>query len=409
MLETLLNFARELLSNFRLADFFDIAFISIFLYSGLAWFKQTASRFALLGLAVLVFVYFLARTFGMVLTSLFFQTFLAAFLLVLVVVFQEDIRRVFERIALWGTFLERRRLFASSLSVDTLVEVVANLADKKTGALIVLKGRDPLDRHVDGGVFLSGKLSKPLLYSLFDPHSPGHDGATLVEGDRVVKFSLHLPLSKNTKAVGHLGTRHSAALGLSERSDALVIVVSEEQGTIGVAENGTLKTVESAVALKERLDRFYLSRFPRQTESPLKRLLQEDVRVKILSVVLAGLLWLVFAYRPAIVQRTFLVPIEYRNLPKEWNLTGPKPTEAWVTLSGSERAFGLLNPNQLIVSLDLSNLKEGQHVIALTAESLKRPFHLNLSVYRTEPSQVVLYPKRIPLPPQPPEQVKESP
>jgi DNA integrity scanning protein DisA with diadenylate cyclase activity len=325
-----------------------------------------------------------------VLTSLFFQAILAASILVLVVVFQEDIRRVFERIALWGTFRERRRLYASPLNIDTLIEVASTLASQKVGALIVLKGKEPIDRHVDGGILLGGRLSKPLLYSLFDPHSPGHDGAAWIEADRLVKFSVHLPLSKNAKAVGHQGTRHAAALGLSERSDALVLVVSEEYGTISAAENGILYTALSAAELKERLEHFYRSRFPRKTETPFKQLLREDFRLKGLSVVLAAFLWLALAYQPATIQRTFVVPIEYRNLPRDGYASGAKPTEARVTLSGSERAFNLLNPSQLILSLDLSPLKDGQEVFALTEESLRCPFNLNLSVYRIEPSEISL-------------------
>src|SRR6185437_5267675 len=97
-----------------------------------------------------------------------------------------------------------------------------------------------------GGIELDGKLSAPVLTSIFDPHSPGHDGAVVLEGDRIRRFATHLPLSANFQQLGRTGTRHSAALGLSEVTDALSIVVSEEQGTIAVARNGRLTRIADA-------------------------------------------------------------------------------------------------------------------------------------------------------------------
>jgi hypothetical protein len=237
---------------------------------------------------------------------------------------------------------------------------------------------------------LDGRLSKPLLMSIFDPHSPGHDGAVLIEADRITKFGAHLPLSKNLAEVGMLGTRHAAALGLSEQADCFVIAVSEERGTITLAENGRLERMESVPQLKARLERFLAERFPHspRSESDWRRLFQENARIKLLSVGLAGLAWLMLAYRAGTIQRTFAVPMEYRNLPSGWVLEGQKPSEARVTLSGSERAFYLLNPAGLIISLDLSNVREGTNRIAISEEDLKRPS--NLAVYRIEPDTLIL-------------------
>ena len=104
--------------------------------------------------------------------------------------------------------------------------------------MIVLQGNDPLERHINGGTNLDGIVSEPLLESLFDPHSIGHDGAVIIDGNRVTKFGCHLPLSMNTSKYENIGLRHTAALGLAERSDAICIVVSEERGTISLAYHG---------------------------------------------------------------------------------------------------------------------------------------------------------------------------
>lgn len=382
------DFFRDLSRAFRLADFFDIAIIAVFFYAAITWVRQTASRSMLAGFLVVLFIYFLARTFDLYLTSSLFQAVFAVLVVALVVVFQEDLRRLFERIALLGTFRERRRQVAAAAVIDNLIEALNELAEQRVGALVVVKGREPLERHIEGGVVLNGRLSKPLLYSLFDPHSPGHDGALLLEGERITRFGCHLPLSKNLKEVGMRGTRHAAALGLSEVSDALILAVSEERGTISAAEAGRLESAGTAAELKERLERFWQDRYPSASgKQALKTFFRQNAWVKVLSLVLACLTWFLFAYQAETLQRSFVVPIEYRNLPKGWVLKGPKTAEAKVTLSGSERAFDLVNPANLAVSLDLSHVQEGRQEMVIAEENL-RGSSSNLSLYRVEPSAV---------------------
>ena len=128
------------------------------------------------------------------------------------------------------------------------------MAKKRIGALIVLQGNDPLERHINGGTSLDGLVSEPLLESLFDPHSIGHDGAVIINGNRIAKFGCHLPLSINTSKYGNIGLRHTAALGLAERSDAICVVVSEEKGTISTGLSGNIsRRFNNAAALHERI------------------------------------------------------------------------------------------------------------------------------------------------------------
>ena len=138
-----------------------------------------------------------------------------------------------------------------------IIEAVQKLAENKIGALLVFKGREPLERHIRGGVSLNGRISYPLLYGLFNTQSPTHDGAVIIEGEWIDRFAVYLPLSQHVKEGSEAGTRHAAGVGLSEMCDALVIVVSEERGAISVAEHGRLDAPLSPTALKERLDKFY--------------------------------------------------------------------------------------------------------------------------------------------------------
>jgi uncharacterized protein (TIGR00159 family) len=379
-------FLEDLQKGIRIADAVDIAVIAILLYSALVWFKQAASRGMIIGVSLLTALYLLARTLDMYLTSLIFHAAFAVMLIALVVLFQEEIRRALERVANWGTLGRPRQTSPLASEADTIIEAAFALAASRSGALIVLQGREPLRRHVDGGTELSGRISIPLLLSIFDPSSAGHDGAAIVDRDRVEYFGTHLPISKNQKQIRGRGTRHSAALGLSECSDALVIVVSEERGAVSVAEQGRLKEMPTAADLKARLERFFEDRFPTETRAAWKQLVTHHAGLKLLALSLAVLAWFVLAFNVEEIQTSILVPIEYRSTPEYAQVDEWAPAEALVTLSGSERSFRLLDRRALKISIDLSQVGTGSDYIRITEESLRLP--PNLKVNRIRPDEI---------------------
>jgi diadenylate cyclase len=387
--------------NFRIQDILDIAIISIMISALLIWFKDRASRFVFLGITLLGAIYLLARFFQLYLTTLVLQAFFAILLFVLVVIFQEDLRRFFERLALLGRF--RKKSFAVAAfkeSAEVIAETAADLARKKIGALIVLQGKDPLDRHLTGGNELDGIVSQPLLESIFDPHSIGHDGAALVEGNRLMRFGCHLPLSANAAQHGNLGLRHTAALGLSERSDAICIVVSEERGTISLARGERIEEIPNASALRIELDAFFAKRAPADNPQFVIRWLKEDWREKVIAVTLACLLWVIFGYQRETIHRDFVVPIQYINAPVEWVLEEPKVTEARVMLAGPAQAFQLLHPDTLKINLDLKQLRPGTQEITLTRDMVRTPSNLTVVGFSPERIRVVtsrLLPLTVPI------------
>jgi hypothetical protein len=204
--------------------------------------------------------------------------------------------------------------------------------------------------------------------------------------DVIVKLGVHLPLSKNLPEVGGSGTRHTAALGLAECCDALIIVVSEERGTFSVAEESRLTALESAGELKHKLDGFFGRRVQTPKELARKNWLTANLRLKFLAAATACGLWFLFAYDAETIRRTFAdVPIELRNVPDSWAVRDTSPSVAQVTLSGSERAFAKLNPADLKASIDLSGVL-GSADILLTKEHFKVPSGLSLD--QLDPSHV---------------------
>jgi len=375
----------SMLKSFQVQDIFDIAIITIMISALLIWFKDRASRFVLFGIGVLGLIYLLARLFQLYLTTLVLQGFFASLLFVLVVIFQEDLRRFFERLALWGRFkINFHGMASSATPAELIAHTAANLARQRIGALMVITGNEPLERHLTEGIRLDGLLSESLLESIFDPHSRGHDGAAVIRGDRIEQFGCHLPLTSNIRPQRRFGLRHTAALGLSERSDALCIVVSEERGTLSLARHEKLTEMGNAAELRNALENFYAQNAPAKPHHPLLAWLKEHPKEKVTALVLAFILWLTFGYQRDTVRRDFAVPIEYVNLAPDWVLESSRNTEAVVTLTGPSQAFQLLSPKKLRVSIDLEKIQPGRQYIPLTGSMVTLPIGLTVDAIKPE-------------------------
>ena len=384
LLDPIVQTILERWSSLRIADALDILVVAILTYASISWLRRARSRFVFAGLGGMVGLYFLARLLEMYLTLFIFQAVLTVAVVALVIIFQEDIRRGFERLAA-GTRLggAPKTLPPSERTIDVVARVALRLAAQHLGALIVFKGREPLERHLSGGFPLEGRLSDTLLYSIFDPSSPGHDGAVVIDRSIVDRFGVHLPLSLSPDNPVS-GTRHSAALGLSERSDALVVVISEERGAISVAERGVLAEV-NASGLRQRLTEF--SKLFDDDATASRAGAQRRLGLKVLSVALAVAGWAVLTrYEAETVSRSFAVPVAYRNAQSHWLLEDPEPDQVRVTLHGSIRAFQSIDPSTLTATLDVRSVREGAQPMTVDATVLNVPG--DLSIQHIEPRTV---------------------
>jgi len=384
----------DLPHNLSIRNLLDIAIISLMIYTLLVWFKERASRFVLMGISLLGLLYVGARFFQLYLTTVVLQGFFTILLFVLVVIFQEDLRRLFERIAIWGRIGGKGPEQGPQHDiVEIIAHTVSNLARMRVGALIVLQGEEPLDRHIQGGTLLEGIVSQPLLESIFDPHSIGHDGAVIIDDRRVVRFGCHLPLSDKASQLYGVGLRHTAALGLAERSDALCIVVSEETGAISIAKGETLNRMMNPSDFWVALESFYAKKSPVKRQSAALRWIRENTKEKVIALLLAGVLWVVFGYQRESVRREFIVPIEYAKASPQWVIEEPRITEAKIMLMGPSQAFQLLDESTLKVSLDLSSLKEGRQDFVLSRDMVKAPS--TLTVVSIKPARASIVASRL--------------
>lgn len=383
------------LREIGLAGSLDIAIVTLVIYTFLLALRRTRrSAMILTGMVIMGAVFLLARRFNLVLTTALLQGFFAVILIALVVIFQEDLRYFFERVALW--WVERRVPLYRRTSrrmvpreVEILARTLSDLARARVGALVVLRGRDVIGRHIEGGEEVDGLLSEPLLKSIFDPHSSGHDGAVILDGNRVEKLGCHLPLSKNFEKLPRSGTRHAAALGLSERADALCLAVSEERGTISAARRGEIRTVADSAELAAILEAFYRELSPvGESRWSWYGVLRENAREKLGALALAVLLWTVVVHRSQVVRRSFDVPVTYTQLPVHLEVSDLWPTNVKATFSGPRRAFLFVRDDDFRLSLKLWRANPGLRVYPLASSDLDHPSDLTLE--DMDPRQIQL-------------------
>ena len=382
------DFLITFLKQIGFAGFFDIAFMSLLIYSVLVWFKKTRAGFVLSGIIIISIIYLLARQFNLVLIYSVLQGFFAVIIIALIVIFQEELRRLFEKIAVLGlnpTFNKRSKSKDYPREVQILVKTLSDFANNRVGALIVLPGRDLIDLYLEGGVELNGDLSEPLLKSIFDPHSIGHDGAVIIENGKITMFSAHLPLSKNFQQLRYHGTRHAAALGLTEFTDALCLVVSEEQGAISVAHNGILKQV-GFDQFNLILHKFYEEIHPSSRAAVLNDFLVKNFKEKIIAIILTLALWFVLVYGSGLEYESFLVPIQTAPLQSEYKISEVEPKEVKITFLGPRRSFFFTSENEISLILNFPNIAAGRKTVTISDSNLNFP--KGLSVEKIEPAKV---------------------
>jgi uncharacterized protein (TIGR00159 family) len=363
----------DLLSILFWLDLVDIATVGVLLWFAIRFVRRTRGRRALIGLTLLGGVYLLASALDLQLTASLFQGFFAVLVLVIVVVFQEDLRRLFEQLGTLrrGAARDRRGVDVN----DVIVRAVARLAANRVGALIVLPQREPIESHVEGGIPLDGRISEPLLLSLFDPASPGHDGAVVLRGAQVERFAVHLPLSVNRAALGPGGTRHAAALGLSERCDATCVVVSEERGTVSVARDGALRVLARPQDLALEL---VAARGAREAEVRQPWWRERAGVDAVLAAAGAVALWFVFVPGSALTEVTVPAAVRVTNLPDDLELESVDPAEVQVTLRGLRRELVLSEPDQVTVRVDGFLARMGRRTFAIAEDSVRRPEALDV-------------------------------
>lgn len=250
------------ISQFQWQDIVDILVLFVLLYNVILLTRETRAYQVLKGITVLFAAAVVSQMFSLTAISWMLNSLLSSGILVIVVLFQPELRRALEHIGR-GKLFERTASMLTDLSeaqkiVSELQQVVLRLAKRRVGALIVIEQRTKLEDIVSTGTRIDGMISGALIENIFEPNTPLHDGAVILRDHIVLAASCFLPLSDESGIARELGTRHRAALGVSSVSDSITLIVSEETGVISFAQDGRLVRYLDAKALNDLLESIYI-------------------------------------------------------------------------------------------------------------------------------------------------------
>ena len=362
-----------IIANLRFQDVLDILFLTAVSYHLYLWFWGTKAFKALVGLLALGIIFTAARFWGLFLTTWVFQILWQVLVVLLIILFQSEIRQVLERVNPLQ-IIGFRSFSREADRAPNFVEATLSLAKRKIGALMIIERMDRVEEWVTGGIPLDSEPGPELLMSLFQKGSPLHDGALIIQKGRVAKVACYLPLSSTEGLPKEWGTRHRAALGLSERCDAWVLVVSEERGAISLARAGKLIHVDNA----EKLSQLVLEAIKRP--SPPKRSRWAKIRsilvyrwpLKVGSLTLVSVMWLLLAGQQDF-EVTLKIPLELKNLPDQITILEPIKPEVQIVVRGFRKDASTLSERNVHAQMDLSLANFGRRTFRITRDQIILP------------------------------------
>jgi diadenylate cyclase len=246
-----------LLTNFRIIDLFDIAAVALIVYKLLAIVQGTRAYQMLFGLVALSIIWWISQVYELYSLSWILQNFFDYLFIILIVLFQDQIRSAL--VSITSTkFLGRNGRSKFDQQIEEVVAACSALSRERTGALIVFEKNHGLLNYSSTGTRLDSKIHSDIIYSIFQAKSPLHDGAIIIYNGVIQAAGCFLPLSKNVEIDRHYGTRHRAAMGITELSDSVVVTVSEETGKMNICYDGVFHFMENEQVLRKYLRKFLL-------------------------------------------------------------------------------------------------------------------------------------------------------
>jgi diadenylate cyclase len=354
-------------------DLVDILFLTLVAYQLYDWFRETRALRVLIGLVVLGGIYSVAKLWGLFLTTWVFQILWQVLLILLLILFQSEIRQVLEKVSPLRYLKSRRRVLQGTFNKD-LAQVLFDLAAEKTGALIVLARDDNFSELIHAGQKVMALPDPLLIKSIFNHHAPAHDGAVIIAQERLTHMGCILPLSEKEDLSDQFGTRHRAALGLSELTDAVCLVVSEERSEVVSAVGGKILSWQQPESLQEKLDEWLGG--PQIHVPTIQRFLEDffikNWKRKLTAFALVSAAWLFLASQQDI-KITFSAPVRFENAAAGIAEGQGAMKAVDLTISGRQRQIKVVEPNDVVVRVNLKGLAAGKHSIRLTGKNVDLP------------------------------------
>jgi diadenylate cyclase len=358
-----------LILSLRWQDIIDIGLVSYILLRFYVLFRGTNAFRVLIGMTILWFFQQVAVSLGLVVTSWVVQGVVALGAFIIIVIFRNEIRNVLLarnlKSILWD-FSSKTVITA----IETIVQSVHEMAQQKCGALLVFPGKEDLEEVVQGGIPWKGAISKEMILSIFWPDNPVHDGAAIFQGDQIDQVTVILPVSRSDNLPSYYGTRHRAALGLAEATDALVILVSEERGDVVVAKDSQLRIVKQKRRLEQILQEHMGVAIKKGRESRKEKL--AFIAAAMFSVVFTTGVWFSVS-RGVDTLVTLQVPLEYTKRDLAMEIVKTSINTVNLELEGSGALIKSIRPDQVQVRLDLSKSKAGPNTFTISRKNISLP------------------------------------
>jgi diadenylate cyclase len=376
-----------LIENLRIQDVLDILFLTVLAYHLYLWFKGTKAFKALVGLFALGVVFTIAQTWGLFLTTWVFQILWQVLVILLIILFQSEIRQALEKFDPLRA-LGLRKTAQPGLWTQEFSDAVFSLAERNIGALIIVERSERVEECVTSGQTLEGKPTPEILTSIFQKESPLHDGAVLIQEGRIQLAACYLPLSSEEGLPVEWGTRHRAAMGLSERSDAMMVVVSEERGEVTlILERKVLHPTTAGVMNQMLLDALQpASRESVPWKEKIRPLVVRQWRAKYGTLFLVLVFWLLLAGQQDF-EAALAVPLEVRNVPATLKITEPLDPRVRIRVRGLRKDASVLSEKNVHAELDLSPAAAGKKTFAITRDLFMLP-NERVNIVSIEPSQI---------------------
>ena len=266
IMSTLRNMGWNLTHRIRITDMIDIIIVAVIIYELLLLTRHTRGSALLKGLFLLLVIVLLSNLLGLVSLNWLLRAVLQNGAIVLVILFQPELRKALERMGRSRVFKKGARKPLDeerNVILSEIIQTIMDLSKRRVGALIVFEQQTGLQDVIETGTRLNAEISAPLLENIFEPNTPLHDGAVVIRDSEIMAAACILPLAEASGVSRELGTRHRAAVGISENTDAIVLVVSEETGIVSMARDGMLTRPLTVKALEEILNEIYTVRTPR--------------------------------------------------------------------------------------------------------------------------------------------------
>ena len=387
------------LQNITFPEILDIALIAFGLYVVLLFVKQTKS-YMLAGVIMFLFtIHFLSQNLNLTLTRSIIQPAYTIIFIMIAVVFQRELRRFFKWIVVGQLDIFTSSKQISKGSSAEIAETLLYMAEKKIGAIIVFPGRQDIDDITEGGQPLSGKITKEILLSIFDSSSPGHDGAVIIDGNRIKEFGVHLPLARDYTNYRKAGTRHRAAAGITEDTDAIALVVSEERGVVSMFKHGKMIAIKNEVELREILKKL-TGEAEKKNTSFWNFFFVQNVGTKLTALVLTSAVWMLFYAQVGIVKKEYTIPLSFQLLSANLEVdatTGKRQIE--VVVEGKSSDINTFAGDKLEVRVDAKDFVAGTKRIEITEDMINVPSFIQISDINPEVVSVVFKEKVVPVEP----------